>query len=362
MDTITCPVCEHINPESTVYCINCGSPLDATIKTREDFAEELAQRVKALQDKTKDSAEPAADVAKSTDSDTPTKQPAVPLAGDSKSGDKGAIPEKTTEIPELAVIESADSPKQPATPEVSVEKDTDTEVKSKQPGLPSAAAKKNADTAKSAKQPAAPKPPRKPIEYIEALMDQTDIPDITAAESEGTDAKSRQTVIPSPLGDQTEVTAADSETGDDEWLDDKGATKRLKQREDLDSELSMGKVRMRGELLLTEEKTGTKFRITQDQLRGTVLGRASQATGFRPTIDLTGVDGHKQGVSRHHATVSKRDNLLVIVDHNSTNGTYLNGQRLVPEQPRVVRDNDLIRIGHISLRVTYQQNQGEPSD
>ena len=61
------------------------------------------------------------------------------------------------------------------------------------------------------------------------------------------------------------------------------------------------------------------------------------------------------GVSRRHATISYRDNWLILIDHNSTNGTFLNGHRLVPEQPRVIRDKDTIRVGGIILHVAYEK-------
>ena len=45
---------------------------------------------------------------------------------------------------------------------------------------------------------------------------------------------------------------------------------------------------------------------------------------------------------------------LAIVDNNSANGTFLNGHRLVPQQPRILRDGDDIRLGHLTMRVTFQ--------
>ena len=37
----------------------------------------------------------------------------------------------------------------------------------------------------------------------------------------------------------------------------------------------------------------------------------------------------------------------------SHNGTYLNGQRLIAHQPRVLRDGDDIRLGFLVLRVKF---------
>jgi hypothetical protein len=126
-----------------------------------------------------------------------------------------------------------------------------------------------------------------------------------------------------------------------------------------DSEMGMGSVRIIGDLILRDEETGKEFHIPHDQLQEVVIGRKHQQTDFTPTIDLTELDAHEKGVSRRHATISIHDNLLVIIDHNSMNGTFLKGQRLVPEQPRVVRDKDTIRIGGITLMVEYESAKDE---
>jgi FHA domain len=122
-----------------------------------------------------------------------------------------------------------------------------------------------------------------------------------------------------------------------------------------DSPMSEGAVRLQGNLILTERETGKKFVITPENLKEAVIGRKNQQTGFSPAIDLSPFEAHKYGVSRRHATISYRDNWLILIDHNSTNGTFLNGHRLVPEQPRVIRDKDTIRIGGIILHVAYGQ-------
>jgi pSer/pThr/pTyr-binding forkhead associated (FHA) protein len=56
------------------------------------------------------------------------------------------------------------------------------------------------------------------------------------------------------------------------------------------------------------------------------------------------------GVSRHHCdlTVDARGR-LVVVDRGSTNGTFVNGERLAPQRARVVRVGDELRIGEWRL-------------
>jgi hypothetical protein len=116
---------------------------------------------------------------------------------------------------------------------------------------------------------------------------------------------------------------------------------------------NMGMAIMQGGLILLELKTHTKFYISADELREVLIGRVYQNTHYMPTVDLSGVDGQKQGVSRRHATLQKTGSLLQLIDHHSVNGTFLNGEKLVPEQSRIVRDKDVIRLGGVSLRVIY---------
>jgi len=63
-----------------------------------------------------------------------------------------------------------------------------------------------------------------------------------------------------------------------------------------------------------------------------VLGRAGYLTS-EPMIDLTNHDGFAMGVSRRHAMIRAAGEKYVLIDLNSSNGTWLNGQRLVPNKP-----------------------------
>ncbi len=56
--------------------------------------------------------------------------------------------------------------------------------------------------------------------------------------------------------------------------------------------------------------------------------------------------------SRRHCEIYSHDNSLVITDLNSTNGTFVNRQRLV--QPLVLRSGDQIRIGQQVANIAYK--------
>jgi predicted component of type VI protein secretion system len=42
-----------------------------------------------------------------------------------------------------------------------------------------------------------------------------------------------------------------------------------------------------------------------------------------------------------------------VTDLGSANSTFLNGQRLMPHEPRVLRDNDEVRLGRLVFRVNF---------
>lgn len=85
-----------------------------------------------------------------------------------------------------------------------------------------------------------------------------------------------------------------------------------------------------------------------------VVGRADSQSGNFPDIDLTPFGGVEEGVSRVHACFQRTEDALTIIDMNSSNGTYLNGQRMVPNQPRVLQDGDEVRFGKLVTRVYFK--------
>ncbi len=81
-----------------------------------------------------------------------------------------------------------------------------------------------------------------------------------------------------------------------------------------------------------------------------LFGRVDNSGIQKPDIDLTPFGALEKGVSRIHCAIYRDDLTLTIVDMGSANGTHLNGQRLTPEVPRVLRDGDEIQLGKL---VTY---------
>jgi hypothetical protein len=91
--------------------------------------------------------------------------------------------------------------------------------------------------------------------------------------------------------------------------------------------------------------------LVESKGQPTILGRQSQGNIAPNTVDLTKYQGHLLGVSRQHASISFKDGSFVIEDLNSSNGTWINENRLAANEPRPLRNGDVIRLGQLIIFV-----------
>lgn len=73
----------------------------------------------------------------------------------------------------------------------------------------------------------------------------------------------------------------------------------------------------------------------------------------KPTVDLLDYGGGMMGVSRLHAAIMKIPQGYALKDLSSTNGTWVNETRLMPETPHLIYNGDKIRLGQITLYVYF---------
>lgn len=83
-----------------------------------------------------------------------------------------------------------------------------------------------------------------------------------------------------------------------------------------------------------------------------VIGRAEGGTS-EALLDLTDQDGFAFGVSRRHAMIRSGGDKYVLIDLNSSNGTWLNGQLLIPTQPYDLPSGSVIQLGRLKLVTSY---------
>jgi len=80
-----------------------------------------------------------------------------------------------------------------------------------------------------------------------------------------------------------------------------------------------------------------------------LIGRSDPVRDIYPDVDLALYGGEQAGVSRLHLRMVYRPEGVQIEDLNSTNFTYLNGQRLQPGQWYPLQPGDILRLGRLTL-------------
>jgi hypothetical protein len=80
-----------------------------------------------------------------------------------------------------------------------------------------------------------------------------------------------------------------------------------------------------------------------------LLGRASEAEGYVPDFDMTFYDDGDY-VSRRHARITRGKAGYFVTDLGSSNGTTVNGQALVPNHARMLRNGDRVKVGLVVIQ------------
>ncbi len=95
------------------------------------------------------------------------------------------------------------------------------------------------------------------------------------------------------------------------------------------------------------------------EVMGDVIIGSNADPGADLDLNLNAYDGWARGVSRRHAMLRPSANKLFIMDLRSTNGTLINGQPLGIGWAYALKDNDLISLAKLHLRVRIIQ---KPTD
>lgn len=98
-------------------------------------------------------------------------------------------------------------------------------------------------------------------------------------------------------------------------------------------------------VVLSEGMTGRSHDLTLPMI---TIGRLDDNTFQIP----------EPSVSSHHCEVHLRGSDVVIKDLNSTNGTFINGQKVTGEAP--VKPGQIIRFGQVEVRLEGEQAAPQP--
>ncbi len=86
-----------------------------------------------------------------------------------------------------------------------------------------------------------------------------------------------------------------------------------------------------------------------------ILGRHINEEDEQAFVDLKPFGGYENGVSRRHALIRRTDHGYEILDLGSSNGTWMNKKRLVPDQPYLLENGAQVYLGRLQIFVIYQE-------
>lgn len=81
------------------------------------------------------------------------------------------------------------------------------------------------------------------------------------------------------------------------------------------------------------------------------LGRIAEGQPILPDVDLSPFEAYSQGVSRLHAALKVHRDRVAIMDLGSSNGTRVNGQKIVPHVDYPINQGDTIALGKLKIQV-----------
>ena len=103
------------------------------------------------------------------------------------------------------------------------------------------------------------------------------------------------------------------------------------------------------EHLVLASDDGSTFEVPEKE--EIVIGREDPISEVFPDVDLTGLGGMENGVSRKHAVMHRAGADTTVEDMGSTNGTYINKKKLQPHEPQTIKPGDEVRFGKLALKL-----------
>jgi hypothetical protein len=322
-----CSVCGYNNPEGVLNCQNCGTPLV-------DSGRSLAEARKASEATTSDkTAEKPTEITAQRPASQPAEPPAQQVAPNSAASRPPAVPEPVSPLPAPSAAPEPTTPDETAPPIRATLREEGETVASSPPtwqfGNPTLC------------------PHCGHYNRPGTLICDNCGTNLSTGEHPKFSTASLGNDLPLPRG----TTAA--ETG----------TKPLPSPQKLVPQMSTEEIRavqtagaelFQDDMILRLEVSGAPTPILVYPSAETIIGRRDPISSGVPDVDLTAYAGYRMGVSRQHAVLRLQSKVLDIRDLGSSNGTFVNGVRLSPHQPHLLRDGDEIGLGKMVIKVFFQ--------
>lgn len=84
-----------------------------------------------------------------------------------------------------------------------------------------------------------------------------------------------------------------------------------------------------------------------------ILGRRVDGSSEDNVFDLSEIGGYQAGISRRHAMIRRGNDGYEIIDLSSTNGSWLNNERLVPNKSVPLASRSQLRFGQMRLLIVH---------
>jgi len=85
------------------------------------------------------------------------------------------------------------------------------------------------------------------------------------------------------------------------------------------------------------------------------IGRAAEGQFILPDVDLSNYQAYAQGVSRLHAALKINNMRVYIADLGSSNGTRVNGQKIVPNVDFPLNHGDVVALGKFKIQILLRK-------
>ena len=86
------------------------------------------------------------------------------------------------------------------------------------------------------------------------------------------------------------------------------------------------------------------------------IGRMTEGQPILPDVDLSVHEAYSQGVSRLHASLKVSNQRVYITDLGSSNGTRVNGQKIMAHVDYPLNHGDVVALGKFKIQVLIRKS------